>query len=314
MLEGVNLKEKYKIFSSPIDEVEHRTAHHADHALLNVFETNREAFKFDLQFDNPTVVSMIQGKKVMHLKSKDPFDFSPGQTIIMPSSEMMYIDFPEADMSNPTQCLALEISEGFVQETLIWLNELFPKIEGDLWSWSKESFLLLNNPSVQQNLNRLIRVMVDNNFGKQLRACNTTKELIVSLMQTQARYFLLENIDKLSTRNRLAHVIKYIRNNIHKSLSVEELAGQACLSRAQFFRAFQRELGESPVHFINRERLQLAKHKLFAGGLSVSQACFDSGFNSLNYFCRVFRQFEGITPVQWKERQVKRVQEKFGVK
>jgi AraC-like DNA-binding protein len=310
MLEGINLKQKYKIFSKPVDEVEHRTAHHADHASLNVFETSRVTYHFDLKFDNPVVVSMIQGKKIMHLRSKDPFDFFPGQSIVMPAAEMMYIDFPEADYKNPTQCLALEISEGFVKDTMVWLNEFFPKIDNDQWSWTKDNFLLINNPLVQSNLNRLITVMVQNNFGRQLMACNTTKELIVSLMQTQARHFLLQNVDKLSTRNRLAHVIKYIRNNIHSPLSIVELASQACLSRAQFFRAFQRELGETPVQFINRERLQKAKNKLLLGGLNISAACYESGFSSLNYFCRVFKQFEGLSPGEWKEQQLIKIQGK----
>lgn len=304
MLSGINLKEKFKIFSTPTSEVEHRTAHHSDHALLNVYETSRVTHHFDLKFDNPVVVSMIQGKKIMHLQSKAPFEFLPGQTLVMPASELMYIDFPEADRQHPTQCLALEISEGFVKETLDWLNEFFPKTDNEPWNWSKENFLLVNNPTVQNCLNRLIHVMVNNSFGKQLMACNTTKELIILLMQTHARNFLLQNVDKMSTRNRLAHVIKYIRNNISRPLSINELAGQACLSRAQFFRAFQREMGETPVQFINRERIRNAKHKLISESLSVSTACYEAGFSSLNYFCRVFKQFEGMSPGEWKEKQI----------
>lgn len=301
MLDAINIKEKYKIFSSPTVEVEHRTAHQADHAVLNLYETRRYAYQYDLQFDNPVIVSMIQGRKVMHLKKQDPFEFLLGQSIVMPASELMHIDFPEASAELPTQCLALEISEGFVWDTLAWLNEYFPKLDNGEWAWSKDNFALLNDKPVQQNLNALIRVMVDNDFGKQLKASNTTRELIVSLMQTQARYYLLENMDKLSTKNRLAHVVKYIRQNLHRPLSADYLASQACLSRAQFFRAFQRELGETPVRFINQERLAKAKKLMQFGHLSATEACYESGFSSVNYFSRVFRQFEGISPTEWKQ-------------
>lgn len=268
MLDAINIKEKYKIFSAPTTEVEHRTAHQADHAVLNLYETSRYTRHFDLRFDNPVIVSMIQGKKIMHLPSQQPFDFLPGQSIVMPASELMYIDFPDASQEVPTQCLALEISEGFVRETMVWLNEYFPKSGDTHWEWSKDNFTLLNNKLVQQNLNSLIRVMVDNDFGKQMKASNTTRELIASLMQTQARHYLLKHLDQLSTRNRLAHVIKYIRQNLHLPLAIDQLANQACLSRAQFFRAFQRELGETPVRFINRERLERAKKELLWKGSS----------------------------------------------
>lgn len=300
MLDRFNLKEKHRIFSTPTSEVEHRTAHNADHAVLNVFETRKITHSFDLKFDSPVVVSMIQGKKVMHLKKKDPFDFFPGETIVMPSSELMYIDFPEAAHESPTQCMALEISDGFVRSTMAWLNEHFPKVDDGTWKWTEDNFLLLNNANVQDSLNRLIRVMVQDNIGKQMMASNTTKELIANLMQTHARHFLLENLKQLSTRNRLAGVIQFIRKNITSKLTIEQLAEKACLSRAQFFRCFQREMGETPVQFVNRERLTLAKRYMLQHNRTASQACFESGFSSLNYFSRVFKQYEGVSPNQWK--------------
>lgn len=301
MLSGLNLKEKHKIFSAPKTDVEHRTSHPADHAVLNVFETQRATQSFDLKFDNPVVVSMIQGKKVMHLHDRSPFAFAPGQSIVMPASELMYIDFPEATVANPTQCMALEISSGFVKNTMEWLNEYFPKTDNGKWEWSKDNFLLLNNAQVQESLNRLIRVLVENDYGRQMRASNTTRELIASLMQTHARHFLLENLDKFSARNRLAHVVQYIRRNLTEQLTVDELARQACLSRAQFFRAFQREIGETPIQFINGERIRRAKRHL-KQGRTATQACYDSGFGSLNYFSRLFKQMEGMSPTAWVAR------------
>lgn len=299
MLTGINLKEKFKIFSSPKVDVEHRTAHNADHAVLNVYETRRHAYQFDLVFDNPVIVSMIQGKKVMHLRSKDPFEFNPGETVVMPASELMYIDFPEATQEAPTQCMALEISSGFVQQTLAWFNDNFPRLDDQEWKWTPDNFHLLNNAQVQHDLNRLIRVMVENDWMRQLRATNTTRELIASLLQTKARHTLLENLNTLSTRNRIAHVVKYIRENLNRELSVCELAEQACLSRAQFFRQFNREMGESPTKFVNKERIRRAKRLMLMQGRPPGEAGISSGFSSENYFSRVFRQLEGKTPTMW---------------
>jgi len=300
MLDRFNLKEKHRIFSSPTTEVEHRTSHNADHAVLNVFETRKITHSFDLKFDNPVVVSMIQGKKIMHLKEKDPFEFKPGETIVMPASELMYIDFPEARQDDPTQCMALEISHGFVHNTMAWLNEHFPKADEGKWNWTDDNFLLMNNLQVQDGLNRLIRVMVQDNYGKQMMASNTTRELIAALMQTHARHFLLDNLKELSTRNRLAGVIQYIRENISSKFTIEQLAEKACLSRAQFFRKFQREMGETPVQFVNKERLRLAKRHMLQHRRTVTQACFESGFQSLNYFSRTFKKYEGMSPNAWR--------------
>jgi AraC-like DNA-binding protein len=307
MLDAVNLSQRHKIFSTPKTDVEHRTAHNSDHAVLNVFETRRTTHQFDLRFDSPVVVSMIKGKKIMHLKSRDPFGFVPGETIVMPASELMYIDFPEATQEAPTQCMALEISDGFVRQTLAWLNEYFPKSDNQEWNWSKDNFHLLNNENVQHSLNRLISVMVNDQYGRQMFAANTTRELIASLMQTQARFFLLNNARELSAKNRLAFVVQYIRSNIRKNLSADELAEKACLSRAQFFRAFQREMGETPIQFVNKERLAIAKRLLLMQNLTASQACYESGFTSLNYFSRIFKKYEGVSPTNWVKDHLEKI-------
>ncbi|HCW63358.1 MAG TPA: AraC family transcriptional regulator, partial [Leeuwenhoekiella sp.] len=63
---------------------------------------------------------------------------------------------------------------------------------------------------------------------------------------------------KLSSDNRLAYIIQYIRDHLHESLSVELLSRKACMSESNFYRVFKNELGLSPVDFINTERIKLA--------------------------------------------------------
>ncbi len=305
MLNAINLKAKHRIFSRPTTEVEHKTAHAADHAVLNVFETSRPAADFDLQFDAPTLISMIAGKKRMHLRNDHSFDFLPGESLIMAPSELMYIDFPEATHDTPTQCLALEINDGFIEDTVQWLNEFQPKVDDGEWTWTQDYFRLCNSDAVQDCLNRLIQVLVNQQYGRQLRAANTTFELIAALLQTHARHLLLTDTDLLSTRNRLAFVIRYIRKNLTQQHSIDELAKKAYLSRAQFFRAFKQELGETPVQFILRERVEMAKRLLRYKKCSITEACYQCGFSSLNYFSRTFRKYAGVSPTQWQAQQLR---------
>lgn len=300
----IDQKTEYKIFSTPTSLVEHRTNYDNDFAQLNLFETRKKTFQFDLQFDYPVVVSMMKGLKKMHLSNKDPFEFSAGQTIIMPASELMYIDFPEASLNEPTQCMALEICDSFVKETVQWLNEHNPKIDDDSWNWTKESFLLLNNQHVYSNISRLIQNMASDRSSNPLTASNTLKELIFSLLQTQARDLLLSNIDKLSTRNRLAHAVRYIRSNLDQKITVKKLADLACLSESHFFRAFQNEIGESPLNFINKERIKKAKQLIKYERLPMAQAAEFSGFSNPNYFSRIFKKMEGRTPTEWYKSKV----------
>ena len=80
--------------------VENQTSYTLNNASMHVFETHSQAEKVLLQFDQPVLASMLIGKKVMHLRDKKSFDFLPGESLILPSNEVMCIDFPEANEDN----------------------------------------------------------------------------------------------------------------------------------------------------------------------------------------------------------------------
>lgn len=297
MLNRYNSSNSHKLFTKPTTLIENRSSYTLDHAELNLFETKQANFNFDLQFSDPVVVSMIKGKKIMHLRSDSPLEFYPGETIVMPSDEKMYIDFPEAELNNPTQCLALTINKSFIGETLTHLNEHAPKIDcKEGWNWVDSNFHFLQDQQVNHTINRIITLFSEDHYAKSLFAANATRELVAYLMQTKARNFLLNASKDLINNNRLAFVIDYINKNFTEKITITQLCNKACLSRAQFFRAFQNETGMSPIRFINGKRIQFAKRLMVHEGKSVTEACYQSGFNNLNYFCKVFKALEGFSP------------------
>ena len=66
------------------------------------------------------------GEKIMHLFKDPPFEYLPGETVIVPAREPMVIDFPEAMTDNPTQCIALTVEAGYVRSTIEYPGHLLP--------------------------------------------------------------------------------------------------------------------------------------------------------------------------------------------
>ena len=102
--------------------IENRTIYSADYAELNVFETQQIAKKVDLQFSYPIIASMLSGKKIMHLKHRNPFDFFPGESVVLPSNEKMIIDFPLATTKEEKNIL-IEISKKGAKAKVVALAE-----------------------------------------------------------------------------------------------------------------------------------------------------------------------------------------------
>ncbi|WP_100627540.1 AraC family transcriptional regulator [Algoriphagus formosus] len=283
--------------------VENRTTYTLDSCELNIFETHQEASDVNLVFGDLVLTTMLKGKKVMHLFDRPGFDYLPGESVIVPPNEVMKIDFPEAQWDNPTQCIALSISKEMIENTFNMLNERLPdKVLSQEWGLDLSYFHLINTQDLSEIINRFIKIGVkERSKEKDLIASLALKELLIRLNQTQAREMLQKTYKELSSGNRLAHVVDFIKKNIRENLTLEQLASQACMSKAHFVRTFKQELGQTPVEFILSERLKLARYYLQIGGFQVKEVAVMSGFNSIGYFIRAFKQEYGATPKSFQK-------------
>jgi AraC-like DNA-binding protein len=283
-------------------EVENRTAYTIDAAELNIYETQHVAEKVELTFASPVLASMIRGKKVMHLPNTPAFDLLPGESVIVPSQEMMRIDFPEAQTLNPTQCLALAIDSDRVKQVTDLLNDRAPLIDNAQgWQFGQTNFFLTNDGPIHQLIARLVYIFTENNKAKDVFASLVLQELVVRLMQTQARTLLLTQGAAVASVNRLAHVAQYINRHLNRSLHIRELADEACMSEPNFYRTFKQTFGLTPVDYINQQRIDLASQLLCTTNRCLADISLECGFNNLTYFMKLFRREKGTSPAQFRK-------------
>lgn len=276
--------------------VENITSYTLSRCELSVFETYTESYKVPLTFNDFVITSMLRGKKVMHLFEKEGFEYFPGQTVIVPPSVTMKIDFPEATDHNPTQCIALAIDQDEIQKTITYLNEFFPK-EGsnEKWLLNYDQYHFYNNEEIAFLINKMIRICAEQSREKDVLADLTLKELLVRIMQTQNLKTITDDTYH-SAQNPLAFVLNYIKANLNEKLSINSLSDKACMSKATFYRLFKRELGISPNDFILAEKINKAKVLLSQPGAKVASIGYELGFSDANYFIRTFKKIMGTTP------------------
>lgn len=282
--------------------VENQTSYTMNNAALHIFETHEIAEKVLLKFDKPVLASMLRGKKIMHLRDQNPFDFLPGESLILPPDELMCIDFPEAKDSNPTRCLAMAISEDKIDKVLCHMNENMLKADGGEWNLMDYNFHFTNDIGIYQILQRLIFLFTENHPAKDLFVDNMLQELIIRILQTNTRKIYTEQSFKLSSNSRLAYVVEYIRKNLHKPISVEQLSEKACMSESNFYRVFKNEMGISPTDFINNERIKLAVSLLQNQDRTIKDIYLECGFESRSYFNRVFKRRKKMSPGEYQSR------------
>lgn len=274
--------------------VENQTKFSLNNCEFSIYETHQSAYNVKLHFEYLGFTGMLRGRKWMKLEGKtDFFEYLPGESVLVAPGETMAIDFPDADR-DATQCVSLTLSPEFVQESLDHLNYHNAKVDDDSsWNISMNEFYLLNNRELASATNNIMRVAMDSHSFKDVIADFALKELLIRLMQTQARNLVEKNT--LKNKSRIGFVADYIKKNLHQKLSIDAIAKMAYVSKSNFFKMFKQELGLSPNEYIIQERIKKAKELLIQQN-SVSEAAYSTGFSDTNYFIRVFKQMEGVTP------------------
>jgi AraC-like DNA-binding protein len=277
--------------------VENRRIYNLQNCELNVFESYTEAYRVPLTFNDFVITSMVRGKKVMHLFDKPSFDYLPGETVIAPANETMVIDFPEAQENNPTQCIALAVDAAYINDTIHYLNNYYTnKDDRQNWKLQFNQYHFENDNDISDTINKIIKVCSSEDRAKNIYADLSMKELLIRLLQSQHLTQVNSDADSLNNHNRLHYVLHYIQQNLTEKINVDNLCRKAYMSRNEFFKWFKQQFGITPLEYINRERIKLAKQLLADSKNNITTVSLQCGFSDVNYFVRLFKKTEGITP------------------
>jgi AraC-like DNA-binding protein len=99
---------------------------------------------------------------------------------------------------------------------------------------------------------------------------------------------------------KLCLVRDLIRDCADEELTLADLSLEADLSPWHLLREFRQAFGETPHAFLTRVRLERARDLLTISTRSVTEICFEVGFNSLGSFSTLFRRQVGLSPAEYR--------------
>ena len=293
--------------NTPKKLVENRTSYAGSEAVFSVYDTYQVAERVELKSNSPMYCGMISGKKVIHSGDENPFSFLPSESLVLPPDETIHIDFPEAQLDSPTKCITVELPLAKVQQIASRMNEHIPKSsESGEWAYdSKNSVHFSNTEAVDLLIGKLHHIFTEEHSQRDLLVDLNVSELIVHMLQTESRELLMKNYRNHVTKNGMAAAVKYIKNNLDQSISIQKVADVAYMSKSSFYRYFKNEFGMTPVEYINKERIDYACRLLTQQDKNVTDVSYKLGFSSLSHFIKLFKEETGITPKQYQLKKIK---------
>lgn len=137
-------------------------------------------------------------------------------------------------------------------------------------------------------------------------------ELVNSYLIQKIWHILYQNTDvehmgkkenySASSQARLQLMMQYIHQKFAYNISLSDIADQAKVSKSTALNLFQRYLGISPVTYLINYRLQEAAKLLASTEKKITVISKDTGFDSVDYFCKAFKKYYKLTPTEYRKK------------
>lgn len=148
-----------------------------------------------------------------------------------------------------------------------------------------------NGPTLVQNITR----------NRQRTFCNRVESRGI-IFQLFSRFLASATHGHGHIDERIQRSMAEIRSRLCKPITLDQLAEAVSLSKDHYIRLFKREVGCTPQQYINQKKIEQAQLILLTEEVAVKDLAYRLGFEDASYFCRLFRQRTGFTPLQYRER------------
>lgn len=121
--------------------------------------------------------------------------------------------------------------------------------------------------------------------------------LYLYLFELSHRTMNIQEKSRIEYQSRINRVMDYIDSNIDQHLDLKVISELSNFSLFHFHRVFTFLMGETPIDYIQRLRIEKAAWKLKKNrSKSITEISYECGFGSVSLFSRTFKKYYGITP------------------
>jgi AraC family transcriptional regulator, exoenzyme S synthesis regulatory protein ExsA len=200
------------------------------------------------------------------------------------------------------------------EQSEILIIYLYPEVlkdiyQNDLPNFLKESSPIKGNLMHVINIEKLILNYLD---GVLLYFDNSyiisddlvilkLKELILLLHKSVDKQEIITNLFENLFNPSEVNFKEVIETNLYENLSISELAFITNNSLANFKRKFKSIYNVNPSLYIRNKKLQKAQSLVMNTSMRISDICFESGFNDISHFSKIYTIYFGISPTKDRE-------------
>ena len=243
---------------------------------------------------------VAQGRKRVRIGMVDYF-YDPFHYLVMARGLRFQAEILEASPLRPFFSFVLQVKPDLVTEVYDSINRLDPDLLSDepMPLIPDARVTVLDRPLVGAVQRFLFALESD--VERKLLAPMYLREIVYRLLRAEQRTRLLESIVREVQGNAVTTAICFMKQEMHRALTVRDLAYAVNMSESQFAHIFKTTTGAPPLQFLKQLRMEQA-NRLLMGGANVSEAADKVGYASLSHFICEFKRYFGEPPKTYARR------------
>ena len=271
------------IYESTITALPPRLDHKAEKSLVLIVEDNQDLVKYLITSLNPTYNLEVA------YNGQQGIDKA---IALIPDIIITDVMMPEKDGFE--LCHVLKRHELTSHIPIIMLTAKVD-MASRLGGLKRGADAYMEKPFIQEELQIRIRAILDQR--QKLQAFYRSQ----AGLSKKPQELLLEEETKVET-DFLAELGRIIKENIgNQDFTVEQLSNELFVSPSSLYRKLKALIGVNPIQYIRSFRLIKAKELLSGTSKSIATIADETGFRSPDYFTKIFKREEGITPSKYRD-------------
>ncbi|WP_420603193.1 AraC family transcriptional regulator [Flagellimonas sp.] len=264
-----------------------------------VFDRKRNNFDFPIHFHPEYEINFIRNAKGArrvvgdHIGEIEEFEL----VMVGPNVHHAWEDYKN-DQSETLHEITIQFPRYLFDEQMLNKN-IFKPIK-DLFRQANHG-ILFSYETAKNVEEKLALISKKSGFDNFLDFQSLLYDLAISRNKKLLTTISYENQTEFHNSKRIEKVYNFIKENYAQKIKIEEAASVVNMTVISFSRLIKQRTGKTFTEFVNDLRLGYAIRKLIETNDSISEICFQCGFNNISNFNRVFKKKQGCTPKEFRE-------------
>ena len=256
-------------------------------------------FRFDGESHNFWEMVYVDKGQVLIKRDKEEFVVNQGGLIFHKPNEFHAI---KAHQSEPSFFV---VSFSCNSPSMVYLENFHTKLDKTLQSYisaiikeSENTFVIPKNDTTL----KILTLKENSVIGGQQLIKTYLEQLLILLIRKINKIGNNVFPNKESMENHLAVSIKqYLEQNVENQLKITDVCKKLGYSKSYLSKIFHEQTGCTIANYCNYVKIKQAKKLIRENNLNFAQISDKLSFDNPQYFSRVFKRFEKITPTAFKK-------------